>query len=103
ILSITTDNASNMNFMFTNLEEKYFNENLEFSSSNQCVYCLAYIINLAVQEILKILYNNNFDEINEYEEYSDDNEEINTLGAFGKLKKLIIKIRKSPQKRERLS
>ncbi|CAG8526270.1 27760_t:CDS:2, partial [Gigaspora margarita] len=84
-------------------EEKYFNENLEFSSTNQRVYCLAHIINLAVQEILKTLYNNNFEENNEYEEYSDDNEEINTLGALGKLKKLVIKIRKSPQKRERLS
>ncbi|CAG8714920.1 27397_t:CDS:2, partial [Dentiscutata erythropus] len=52
--------------MFANLEEKYFNEDLEFSFANQHIYCLAYIINLA-------------------------------------LKKLVIKIHKSSQKRECLS
>ncbi|CAG8751428.1 3532_t:CDS:1, partial [Cetraspora pellucida] len=83
ILSITTDNASNMNSMFINLEEKFVNENLDFSSTNQHVYCLAHIINLAIQKILKSLYNNNFDENNEFEEI-DDNEEINNLGALGK-------------------
>lgn len=74
-----------MNSMFINLEEKFFIENLVFSAKNQHVYCLAHIINLAVQEILKSLYNNNFEDNSELEEYSDDNEEINTLGALGKV------------------
>ncbi|CAG8446528.1 17985_t:CDS:2, partial [Dentiscutata erythropus] len=94
-MSITTDNASNMNSMFTNLEEKYFNEDLEFSSANQHVYCLAHIINLAVQEILKSLYNYNFEENDEVDEYSDDNEEITTLGALGKALDDLVIIDKS--------
>jgi hypothetical protein len=73
-----------MNSMFNNLEDNFNTENLEFNSKNQHIYCLAHIINLAVQEILKILYNNN-NESNDSEDSDDEITTTNTLGALGKV------------------
>lgn len=76
-----------MHLMFNNLEENFNNEELEFDSKNQHIYCLAHIINLAVQEILKSFYNNHNDDEsdNSEEDNNDEITNINTLGALGKV------------------
>ncbi|CAG8471877.1 9874_t:CDS:2 [Scutellospora calospora] len=87
ILDITTDNAKNMNSIFNNLEENFNNEDLEFDSKNQYIYCLTHIINLSVQEILKSLYNNNNNNESNNSDEDNNNEitNINNLGALGKV------------------
>ena len=75
-----------MNSIFNNLEENFNNEDLEFDSKNQYIYCLAHIINLSVQEILKSFYNNNDDdESNNSDE--DNNNEITNINTLVILKK----------------
>ncbi|GES98122.1 zinc finger BED domain-containing protein DAYSLEEPER-like [Rhizophagus clarus] len=52
---ISTDNASNMDKMFNKFEYICNYEGIKFDANNQRVHCLAQIINLAVQNILKAL------------------------------------------------
>lgn len=53
--SITSDNASNMGTLFSELEKLARGKGVKFSASNNRVRCLAHVINLACQEALKIL------------------------------------------------
>ena len=62
--------------------------------------CLAHIINLSAQKALENLYisKNDDDDINADEDKDTNNE---LLSVIFKLRKLVIKIRASPQRRER--
>ncbi|CAG8558606.1 23958_t:CDS:2, partial [Racocetra persica] len=55
ILAITTDNISNNNTIFRYFVNHYIYNDINFDIDNQRVRCLAYIINLAAQDLLKNL------------------------------------------------
>ncbi|CAB4374518.1 unnamed protein product [Rhizophagus irregularis] len=55
INSITTDNASNNDTIFSYLELWAKDNNIDFSGNNQQCRCFAYVVNLAVQAALKEL------------------------------------------------
>lgn len=83
ILGISSDNASNMDKMFDIFESLCEYEEISFDAKNQRVRCLAHIINLAVQDILKTLK----------EEAPNDEIEIlekNTTNAMGVVSKVKI-------------
>ena len=46
-MAVTMDNATNNDTMMKMMKETYKNKNIAFSSYNNHVRCLAYIINLA--------------------------------------------------------
>ncbi|GES96419.1 zinc finger BED domain-containing protein RICESLEEPER 2-like [Rhizophagus clarus] len=99
ILGISTDNASNMDKMFNKFEYICNYEGIKFDADNQHVRCLAHIINLAVQNILKALKGEAPENENEI---LQENVSIGSiLGVVTKLRILITKIRASPQRKER--
>ncbi|GES77459.1 zinc finger BED domain-containing protein DAYSLEEPER-like [Rhizophagus clarus] len=55
ILPITTDNASNNNTFLKVLDNICKKKMINFDHKKKNVYCLAHIINLTVQEILKYI------------------------------------------------
>lgn len=98
MLGVTTDNATNMDSMFNCLDVYCADEGITFSSENQRVRCLAHIINLAAQIILKALHGMGPE--NEQDILQDFINET-SLGVIAKLRKLVVKIRASPLRRER--
>ncbi|CAJ0633387.1 3590_t:CDS:2 [Entrophospora sp. SA101] len=96
---IATDNASNMNSMFNCLEQAFCSEGIHFDAGNQRIRCLAHIINLAAQEALKSLKGMG----PEKEDDALDEEDDDKINVIKKLRKLVVKIRSSPQRRERFS
>lgn len=84
VLSITTDNATNMDTFFdafqVMLEEKL---GVPFDKENQRIRCLAHIVNLCAKDIMR-----NVDETE------------STKSIIEKLRKGVIGIRGSPQRRE---
>lgn len=98
-MAITLDNASNNNTFLKELGNICEEKNIIFHHEENRVRCLAHIINLAVQEILKHI---------KAEEAEDENIILSKLShsnnnIIPKLRKLIVKIRSSPQKREKFS
>lgn len=71
-----------MNKMFQKFENMCENENIRFDAENQRVRCLAHIINLAVQNILKMLKE---EAPNNENEILRENSPINTLGVIAKV------------------
>ena len=86
MLGVSSDNASNMNKMFDRLEIICREENIKFDAENQRVRCLAHIINLAVQNILKSLREEAPN--NENEILSENTSSISMLGVIAKVRKL---------------
>lgn len=74
-----------MNKMFNNLEDIYEDEGINFDAENQRVRCLAHIINLAAQDILKLLKEEAPN--NEIEILEENN--INTNGVIAKVNILL--------------
>ncbi|CAG8704200.1 1210_t:CDS:2, partial [Ambispora leptoticha] len=99
IFTITSDNASNNDTFMKYLEIICEEENISFNAINSHCRCIAHIINLVVQDILK--------QIKAGEAQTEDNilDNIDTIITAGeiipKLRKLIVKIRSSPQRKER--
>lgn len=107
-MAINTDNASNNIGFLQILSSKLKNINICFNSSDQHVRCLAHVFNLAVQEFLKYLYrpsqNNISDEESDYEEYNDDDDKLaSTISVVLKLRRIVILIRSSPQRRDKFT
>ncbi|CAB4409531.1 unnamed protein product [Rhizophagus irregularis] len=80
INSITTDNASNNDTMFSYLELWAKDNDIDFSGNNQQCRCFAHVVNLAVQAALKEL-----------------------KPEIDKIRNLIVKSRSSSQRRKKFS
>src|ERR1041385_5964558 len=91
-----------MNTMLDKLSTFLNDKNITFNKNNQHVRCLAHIINLSAQKALVNLYisRNDDDDVDaDADEDKDTNNEL--LSVIFKLRKLVIKICASPQRRER--
>ncbi|CAG8581669.1 1337_t:CDS:2, partial [Racocetra persica] len=94
-LRITTDNASNNNTMFSYFANYCTYDEIYFDINNQRVRCLAHIINLAVQDLLKNLKAEGPNE----NKILLNNEDI--ISTVKKLRKIIIIIYSLSQCREK--
>src|SRR6266511_4188571 len=93
-MTITSDNADYNNTFLKELEYVCHQKEIKFDHKKNNIRCLAHIINLTVQEILK-----NIKAGDAQEEQEDDvNVEI-----IPKLRLLIVKIRSSPQQKEKFA
>ena len=54
-MTCTTNNVSNNDIFITIIEKICYNKNINFNKDENYVRYLAYIINLAVQNVLKVL------------------------------------------------
>lgn len=101
MLAITADNAANNNTFLKELETECSVENINFHHKKNHVRCLAHIMNLTCQEILKNI------KAGEAQDENDILKEISEksvdLSVIPRLRKLIVKIRSSPQRRERFA
>ncbi|CAB4431899.1 unnamed protein product [Rhizophagus irregularis] len=98
LLAIGCDNASNMDVMLNKISSSLRSKNISFNPDNQRVRCFAHIINLAAKKAVENLY---ISDLND-----DDNLDIGEttnelMSIIYKLRKLVVRIRASPQRRER--
>ncbi|CAJ0856590.1 1087_t:CDS:2, partial [Entrophospora sp. SA101] len=90
-----------MDKMIREFEQKCNEEDVLFDSENQHVHCLAHIINLAAQDALRSLKWIGPENENEILNEDNDNEDATaSMSVIKKLRKLVVKIRASPQRRE---
>lgn len=107
LLSVTTDNATNMDTLFVELE-KLFNEiGISFDSKNFRVRCFAHIMNLACQAMIHSVgdgpateYPSDSDSDDEEQEKASQKAKV--LPVVAKMRKGVVAIRSSPQRRELL-
>lgn len=102
ILSVTTDNAYNMDTMFVELERLALLSGVIFDSKNFRVRCFAHIMNLSCKAMIQSVGDGDAEK---YSSDSEDDDEENTaklkdLPVIAKLRKGVVGIRKSPQRRE---
>ncbi|EXX50781.1 hypothetical protein RirG_267610 [Rhizophagus irregularis DAOM 197198w] len=100
ILAVACDNASNMDVMLDKISQSLAKKSITFDPKNQCVHCFAYVINLAAKKLIDnlqvpLLY----EDENSFEEAEDT--EDNLKDTIYKLRKVIVKIRASPQRRKK--
>jgi len=83
IMVCTTDSASNNDTLMVTIEKTCQSQNIDFTKDNNHVWCLAYVINLAVQDALKVLKAENAageDVI--FNENQDESEVIPKVGVW---------------------
>lgn len=122
VLAVTADNVSSNDTLMTALEVYGIASGTSFTPDEHRVRCMAHILNLSVQDIIatmKIAPNCDTDESdcidiiddedlfsfaseNAYEATGADDGLISDDSMIEKLRKLVRKIRKSPQKRQEL-
>lgn len=98
VQGITLDNASANTKFMKELEPLMVAENINFDPNNQHFHCFAHVINLAVNDMLRLIQSN-IDEMGDESSESDD-EEIypdNCTKVLTKLKHLFHKIKYSEQ------
>jgi hypothetical protein len=108
LLSITTDNASNMDTFFVELEKLAEPQGSSFTSKDFRIRCLAHIMNLACQAMISACgeVTQDTDQEEEDDDDDDDEKEINVNSSdcdvpfVSKIRKGVAGIRKSPQRRE---
>jgi len=91
-MACTTDSASNNDTFMAALENTCKNWNIDFTSHNNHVRCLAHIINLAAQDALstlKVRYVNNEDELLNNDEISEVIPKVSNWYNILSLQKLI--------------
>jgi hypothetical protein len=122
IMTCTTDSASNNDTLMAAVERTCCSQNIEFTKDENHVRCLAHIINLAVQDALAVLKAENaVDEDSIFDQNQDQDGDTHDvipkvvcnydLPAFDlsclhhsiQLRRLVVKIRGSPQRREKFS
>ena len=99
-MAITADNASNNHTFVKEIEYVCNENNINFHHKKNYVRCLAHIINLTSQEILKFIKAGEAQEENEILTELSQN---NNIEIIPRLRKLIVKIRSSPQRREKFA
>jgi hypothetical protein len=99
LLAITTDGALSNNTLAAHLEAKCRLQGIPFDQNSMHVHCIAHVINLAVQDFLKTL---NASALDCEEAYNAGDEERDgaDAGFIPRLRKLVFKVRSSPQRLE---
>ncbi|GBC48852.2 zinc finger BED domain-containing protein RICESLEEPER 2-like [Rhizophagus irregularis DAOM 181602=DAOM 197198] len=101
VFAVISDNASNNITFMKHLEDVCHKENIFFNAINSHCRCLAHIINLVVQEILKQLKAGEAQTEDDIMNNMDAT--INAGEIIPKLRRLVVKIRLSPQCQERFA
>jgi hypothetical protein len=101
LLAITTDNASSNNTFLECLGKECQRRNIPFNQESMRVRCIAHVINLAVQAFLGKLNSAALDCEDAYDEKYLANAKRG--GFISRLRKLVVKVRESPQRRERFA
>ena len=83
-MAVTTDNASN-NLTFLQEVSTELDDSIKFDNYNQHVRCLAHIINLAAQEVLKSLKAISSISDNEFLDEETNNNEQGVAGLLHKV------------------
>lgn len=102
LLAVTSDNASNMTTFLKKLETLASDNGGAFRFKDFRVRCMAHIINLSCQEIIKSLNG----KTTTYLDGSDSEEEdfsVDNLSFIEKIRRSSAGIRSSPQRREQLA
>ena len=104
MLAITCDNAANNDVLLQKLEDHCKLNNIEFNAKWNHVRCIAHIMNLAVQAILKAVKIGKPQEEEELlEEIENEKGGVAIKDVASKLRKVIVKIRSSPQRSRRFA
>jgi hypothetical protein len=101
LLAVTTDNATNNDTFLAELEGICRQRGIRFTKAGNRVRCIAHVINLAVQDFLKALKSEAPDTEGEYIALEDS--EVDLSQCISRLRKLIVKIRSSPQRHEKFA
>ncbi len=104
-MTITADNAANNNTFLKEIESFCHKKEIKFDHKKNHIRCLAHIINLTVQEILKDIKAGDAQEEDELLELVSQEEKENNFNVeiIPKLRRLIVKIRSSPQQKEKFA
>jgi hypothetical protein len=100
LLGVTTDNAANNNTLLACLERVCHDRGIVFDKSEQHVRCVAHVVNLAVQALLRELGTDASD--GESSPNSGDSDAVMQAGklpCIAQLRRLVVKVRTSPQRR----
>lgn len=107
VLSVTTDNASNMDTLFEELEKLFSEIGIPFDSKNYRIRCFAHIMNLACQAMIYSVGDGPATEYPSDDSDDEDNEKASqkakVLPVIAKMRKGVVSIRSSPQRRELLA
>jgi hypothetical protein len=98
ILGITTDNAANIDKLLGCFEQACHDRCIPFDRKQQHVRCMAHVANLAVQTLLRGLGAEASD--GDSSPNSDTTTQAGQLPCIAKLRRLVVNIRGSPQRRE---
>src|SRR3954454_11360551 len=104
-MTITADNAANNNTFLKELEYVCHQKEIKFDHKKNNIRCLAHIINLTVQEILKNIKAGDAQEEDELLEqvFQKEKEDTFNVDLIPKLRRLIVKIHSSPQQKEKFA
>jgi hypothetical protein len=101
LLAVTTDSASNNNTFMRSLKEECQRRGILFDHESRHVRCMAHVIHLAVGDFLNALNSMPEDSENAYgENYIPD---PRSAGFIPRLRKLVVEIRSSVQRREQFA
>ena len=98
-MAITADNAANNNTFLRELESAYRKKEIKFDHKKNNIRCLAHIINLTVQEILKNIKAREAQEEDELLELisREEQDDVVNVEIIPKLRRLLTKIHSLPQ------
>jgi len=102
-MTIIADNAANNNTFLRSVERACRQKEIKFDHVKNNIRCLAHIINLTVQEILKHIKAEGAQEENELLELISQEEDNANVEVIPKLRRLLVKIRCSPQRKEKFA
>jgi len=101
LLAITTDNASSNDVFLAQLESDCLPRGMTFSKNENHVRCVAHVINIAAQALLKELQSEALDSEDDLLAVPDSDADLSH--CIPRLRRLVVKIRSSPQRREKFA